>query len=240
MNTRGAQACVVLGTMVAWCVCAQPARAEASAPVTAFAQVVDQYGYGLPPDVSVDGHRIDNLIHLVHWFMIALFVGWGTFLVYCLIRFRQRSGHQASAAPIRGTISKYVEGGVVVVEAVLLLGFSIPIWGSIKNDLPLPDDDPLRVRVLAEQFNWNFHYAGADGIFGRRGPQYIEQALNPVGLDPEDPNGVDDIVSGVFNLPVDRPVICELTSKDVIHSLSIPPHHDDGSRLPMMRDFSAT
>ena len=55
-----------------------------------------KYGWWLPVDVSVHGARIDQLISVVHWFMLLLFVGWGAFFVYCLIKFRARDGHQAT------------------------------------------------------------------------------------------------------------------------------------------------
>jgi len=46
------------------------------------------YGWWLPPDVSVHGAKIDQLMSVLHWFMLLLFLGWGIFFVYCLVRFR--------------------------------------------------------------------------------------------------------------------------------------------------------
>ena len=37
--------------------------------------------YSLPPDISEHGHSIDQLINILHWFMVLLFVGWGIFMV---------------------------------------------------------------------------------------------------------------------------------------------------------------
>ena len=48
------------------------------------------YGWGLPVDISTHGWEIDRLIYIVHIFMAILFVGWFIFLVYVLMRFRQR------------------------------------------------------------------------------------------------------------------------------------------------------
>ena len=53
---------------------------------------VFEYGWWLPPDVSVHGARIDNIITLLHWFMLVLFIGWGAFLMYTLFKFRARPG----------------------------------------------------------------------------------------------------------------------------------------------------
>src|SRR5205814_4645065 len=46
---------------------------------------------------------------------------------------------------------------------------------------------------------------------------------NPLGLDLTDPHAKDDIVTlNQFHMQIDRPVIIHLTSKDVIHSFSLP------------------
>ena len=44
---------------------------------------------GLPALASTHGGQIDNMIGWVHVFMLLLFVGWGGFFTYCLIRFRR-------------------------------------------------------------------------------------------------------------------------------------------------------
>src|SRR4051794_7980506 len=87
----------------------------------------------LPPDFSTHGQQVDDLIFYVHIVMAVLFVGWGIFFVYCLFRFRQRSGHQAQYEPIKGKIAKIAEVAVILVEAVLLVGLSMPAWASYKN-----------------------------------------------------------------------------------------------------------
>jgi len=210
-------------------------RAQSEAPDMSGLKIDGDYGYKMPPDISVHGHQIDELIGVVHWFMLALFVGWGIFMAYCLVKFRQRPGGQAMHSDIKAKPAKYSEVVVVVVEAVLLLGFSIPIWGSVKNDLPTEADNPVRVRVLAEQFSWNFHYPGADGVFGRTAAKYIDDVENPAGVDRDDPNGKDDVMSGELHFPIGTPVICEVSSKDVIHSFSVPVLRVKQDTIPGMR-----
>ena len=78
------------------------------------------------------------------------------------------------------------------------------------------------VRVTAEQFAWTVHYAGKDGKFGQLKIELID-GTNPVGLDRQDPNGKDDILSpNTLNIPVNKPIIAKLTSKDVIHNFFLP------------------
>jgi cytochrome c oxidase subunit 2 len=109
---------------------------------------------------------------------------------------------------------------VALVEAVLLVGFSIPAWAERVSDIP-SDSEAIVVRVVAEQFAWNVHYPGQDGIFGRTDIKLVA-AENPLGLDRSDPAAKDDITTiNQLNLPVNRPIVVHLTSKDVIHSFSL-------------------
>ena len=166
---------------------------------------------------------MDHLIVLIHWFMAALFVGWGIYFVYCLVRFRSREGHQASVALPKATASKYSEIVVVVIEAVLLLGFSVPIWARVRGPSHAPpSSEALVVRVVGEQFAWNVHYPGVDGEFGVSHPGLMS-AENPLGLDRSQPDAADDIVTiNQFHVPVNKDILVHLTSKDVIHSFGLP------------------
>ena len=154
--------------------------------------------------------------------MLILFVGWGLYLLYCLVKFRERPGHKADLTTGKHfALPKYIEIGIVLVEACLLIFFSAPIWGRVKSDFP-NEKDALVIHMTAEQFAWNMHYAGPDGKFGKRKLELID-GTNPIGLDREDPDAKDDIVTiNQMNIPVNKPIIVHLTSKDVIHSLNIP------------------
>ncbi len=179
------------------------------------------YGWWFPPDVSVDGHIIDSLINTVHWFMAALFVGWGIFFVYCLIRFRQRPGHAADPVLTHSKFPKFVEIGVVLFEAFLLIGLAYPAWSRLRTEFPKPEDSTV-IRIVAQQFLWNIHYPGRDNIFGRTDPKLVSDS-NPLGLDFNDPHAKDDLVTpNQLHFPVNKPVLAHLTSKDVIHSFFIP------------------
>ena len=84
-----------------------------------------KYGWWLPMDVSTHGAKIDQLIAVLHWFMLLLFVGWGAFFVYCLIKYRAREGHAAIYAPVKAIATKYIEAAVVVVEVFLLFALQL-------------------------------------------------------------------------------------------------------------------
>ena len=175
---------------------------------------------GLPAAASAHAAEIDRMIVLVHWLMVVLFVGWGAFFLYVLVRFRRRANPTASYTGTKGGLSKGVEVGVAIVEASLLVFFAIPAWARRVNAFPGPGEAVV-VRVVAEQFAWNMHYPGADGRFGRTDGKLVS-ADNPLGLDRADPEAKDDLVTiNQLNLPVDRPVLVHLSSKDVIHSFGL-------------------
>ncbi len=182
----------------------------------------NQFSWWLPIDISTHGAEIDSLINLIHWFMAVLFIGWGIYLVYVLIRFRERPGHVADVNPRHFKIPGYIEIAIVIFEAVILIFLSSPIWFKYKKEFP-PEKDALVVRLVAEQFAWNIHYPGKDGKFGRTKRELIDAGTNPIGLDRSDPDGKDDFtVVNNFHVPLNKPVIVHTSSKDVIHSLNIP------------------
>lgn len=190
--------------------------------------------FGLPHDASTGGFEIDNLIYYIHILMLALFIGWGAFYLYILVRFRQSRNPKADYDGVKTHASSYLELTVAVIEAVLLIGFSIPIYARVAAKIPSEDESVL-VRVIAQQFNWNFQYAGVDGKLGKISPDKIDYNTgNTLGLDKSDPAALDDVIiespcledTGECPLPMyipaEQPVIVRLTSKDVIHSFGIP------------------
>ena len=179
------------------------------------------YGWWLPVDVSTNGWEIDRLIIVIHLIMAVLFVGWFLFFLYAVFRFRQRAGRKAEHHMKHFKLPTYLEVAVAITEVVLLTAFSFPIWSHAHVEFPSRENS-LVVRVVAEQFAWNIHYAGKDAVFGKADPKLMN-AGNPLGLDPNDPAGKDDVATiNQLHIPVNKPVIVELSSKDVIHSFFLP------------------
>ena len=157
---------------------------------------------GLPPNASEHGYQIDHIIEFSHWFMAALFVGWSAFFIYVLIRFRKSRHPVADHEGVKSGISTHLEFAVVLIEAVLLIGFAIPLWAKRVNQFP-EDKDAIVVHAIGQQFNWNFHLPGPDGQFGKRDIGLVTNS-NPLGLDSTDPAAKDDIVTlGELHVPVE-------------------------------------
>jgi cytochrome c oxidase subunit 2 len=181
----------------------------------------DWLGYYMPPDYSAHGADLDRLNANVHWLMLILFVGWGLVFLFMVTRFRASKHPKALYHGTKSHLSTYAEFGILVVEIVLLVVFSIPLWARWTSP-PGPEQNPLEVRVIAEQFAWNVHYPGPDHVFGKTDVSHVSSS-NPVGLDVADPNAKDDIVTlNQLYMQVNRPIIVRLSSKDVIHSFGLP------------------
>ena len=105
--------------------------------------------------------------------------------------------------------------------AVLFLGLSAlgsRGWARIPEKTPGEE----RIEVYARQFAWHFRYPGPDGIFGRTDNKFVsDSGGNPIGLDPADPDGHDDLVSATLRVPVGRNVLLLLHSRDVIHDFFV-------------------
>ncbi len=174
----------------------------------------------MPVQASAHAAEIDHMTVLVHWLMLVLFVGWGLFFLFALFRFRRGANPRASYTGAKGKISKGLEVAVAVIEGVLLVFYAIPAWATRVTRFP-SESEAVVVRVVGEQFAWNIHYPGPDGKFGRTDLNRVT-ADNPLGLDRTDPNAKDDITTvNQLYLPVNRPVLVHLFSKDVIHSFGV-------------------
>jgi cytochrome c oxidase subunit 2 len=175
----------------------------------------------LPQVASEHGELVDHMNSFVHWFMLSLFVGWSCFLIYVFYFNNRKRTPKANYKGVTGHATTHLEIGVCIVEAILLLGFAFPLWSRQAEDYPT-GPEVVKVRAVGEAFLWTFQYAGNDGVLGAINPKLIT-STNPIGRDPNDPNGKDDfLTSGTLTLPENRPVIIDVGSKDVIHNLAIP------------------
>lgn len=198
---------------------------------------------GMGPSASEHGPLIDHMLEFCHWFMAALFFGWIIYFFITIFRFHQSRNPKANYFGVKSKASAHLEFTVVLVEAVLLLGFGLPLWHKRVAPEEWPSTaegrvEALRVRAVGQQFFWNFHYPGPDGVFGRQNRDLVSGS-NPLGIDWNDAAAKDDIVTNNdLHLVLFKPTVIEVSSKDVIHSLSLHPMRMcqdaiPGSSIPM-------
>jgi cytochrome c oxidase subunit 2 len=195
------------------------------------------YGWGLPIAASTYAGKIDFGIWLIHVVMIAIFVLWGIFFTYLLIKYRKRPGVPAEREAhdnhsLMGELKSLTPDFIVMgLEIALIIFYALPGWNAIKMQMP-DEKDAVVIHVVAEQFGWDIHYPGPDGKFGRRKSELVH-FNNPLGLDRTDPDAADDVVVGnEIHLPVNKKVLIKLTSKDVIHDFFVPEFRIKQDALP--------
>ena len=188
----------------------------------------------MPQAASTHAGQVDALIGWVHLLMLVLFVGWGIFFFYILVRFRKRRNPKANYEGTHSHLSRYVEGAVAVIEIALLFGLSVPVWArQIAN--PVPAEEAMTIRVVGQQFAWNIHYPGADGVFGATSVDLVDAEANPVGVDRDDVMAKDDVVTvNQLHIPVDTPIRIELSAFDVVHSFFLPEMRVKQDAIPGM------
>ena len=167
--------------------------------------------------------------------MAVIFVFWAILFTYCLIRFRKGKNPQADSNVNKWSIRSFVpDATILIFELVLIFALGLPIWSHIKEEFPSPSES-LEVEMVAEQFAWGFQYAGPDGKFGQRNPTLISSD-NTMGIDYEDPAAKDDVESlNILHVPIGKPTIVYMTSKDVIHSFFVPEFRVKQDTVPGMR-----
>jgi cytochrome c oxidase subunit 2 len=172
-----------------------------------------------PAGVSAQSATIDHQFAIAFWILGGLFLAAHAVLAVSLMRSRQSGKQRNSHGDWR------MEAAWTLAIAALFFGFNVAgvrLWSKMK--FQQPESNAIQVEVTGVQFQWYFRYAGADGVFGHVNAQRFArpQEGNPLGLDPGDADGKDDIVSTALVLPVGRDVDLTLRSQDVIHSLFIP------------------
>lgn len=188
----------------------------------------------LPVLASEQGAKSDLLITYLHWLMFALFVGWLIFFIYTIFRFSSKRTPKADYVGVRSHYSSYLELGVAGIEAALLIFVAYPIWKSHTKGFP-KESDATVIQIVAQQFAWNARYTGPDKTFGKQDMKMVTPE-NVFGVDPADPNGKDDVqVLNDIHVPITKPVICQISSKDVIHSFRLMAMRVTQDAIPGMR-----
>jgi cytochrome c oxidase subunit II len=175
--------------------------------------------YWFPTLASEHGARIDGI------FMAVLIVSGIAFVLvqgalgYFVARYGENGRERAAYWHDNPKAEAFLLIGTAVILTVLVF-MGQRVWAAIYFvDAP---PNALTVQVTGEQFQWNFHYAGPDGAFGRTDNSLITNT-NTIGLDRNDPVAKDDVFTiNEMHFPVGRPVKVRLRSKDVIHSFFLP------------------
>jgi cytochrome c oxidase subunit II len=186
--------------------------------VAATVYVFAAHLFPAPPPITSVALLVDHQYNLTLYAAGAAFVAAQLGLGYMVFRYRDR-GQRAHFT--RG--STWMEIAWTSVTLFVFLGLGVAgnrVWAEIE--IAPSSGDPVQVEVTESQFVYTFRYPGPDGKFGRLDASLISPATgNPLGLDPNDPAGKDDIVTSSLTVPVDRPIELLIRSQDVIHNFFV-------------------
>lgn len=173
---------------------------------------------------------IDHTITITFWITGVVFVAIGLFMAYCVFRFRHQEGTRAAYEPE----NKKLEWWLTVVTTLGVAGLLTPglfVWNQYVT-VPAGADT---IEVLGQQWQFNFRLPGKDGVLGTSDTGNVSSE-NPFGLNPNDPNGQDDVLIEAqdLHLPLNRPVKVLLRSIDTLHDFYVPQFRAKMDMVPGM------
>ena len=120
-----------------------------------------------------------------------------------------------------------------IIPTIVLTGviiFGLKTWDKAMN---VDTTDAQVIEVYAKQFDWTARYSGADSILGSAHYKLVGEELdtgdyilfgkgNLLGVDINDKNAEDDMITKEVHLTKEKPVLLKFRSQDVIHSAFLP------------------
>jgi cytochrome c oxidase subunit II len=181
--------------------------------------------WNLPTDAALHGHALDSHLLLNLWIALALLT-LAHLILLLGITLRKRTSH-----PIHPFFIEYLPLAALTLLFAFLAIRSERLWAAQRYTGA--DLSAMQVEVTGVQFAWYFRYPGADATFGRTNLSLVAPAeANPLGIDPHDPYGRDDIITSQLVLPANREVDLTLRAQDVIHGFAIPQMRIKQNALP--------
>lgn len=168
-------------------------------------------------ELAADWGSIDFTMSVTFWVTGIVFVLLNLFLAYCIWKFRQKDGHKAVYEP-ENTKLELGLSAITTVGVVAMLAPGLFVWASFVT---VPED-AMEFEILGQQWQWQFRYPGDDGVLGVVDTSLVSET-NPFGVNPEDPDGQDDVIvnSPNMRLPMGQPMHGLLRSNDVLHNFTV-------------------
>jgi cytochrome c oxidase subunit 2 len=168
--------------------------------------------------IASNWRYIDDTVNLTFWITGVVFTAVVLFMAYCVFRFRHREGRRAAYEPE----SRKLELWLAIVTALGVAALLTPGLFVWRQFVTVPKGATM-VEIIGQQWQWSFRLPGTSGRLGASDTNYVSPD-NPLGLDPNDPAGQDNvlIVGDDLHLPVGKPVKVLLRSIDVVHNFYVP------------------
>ncbi|MCW3475680.1 cytochrome c oxidase subunit II [Limobrevibacterium gyesilva] len=168
--------------------------------------------------IASNWRYIDDTIIITFWITGVVFTAVVLFMSYCVYRFRHQEGRQAAYEPE----NRKLEWWLAIVTAFGVAAMLTPglfVWSQFVT---VPRE-ATEFEVVGQQWQWSFRLPGKEGQLGTSDARFVSPD-NPLGLNPDDPSGQDNIViiGDDLHLPVGKPVKVLLRSIDVVHDFYVP------------------
>jgi len=180
-------------------------------------------GYGPLQPASAHGGDIDYLFNVTLFFTGIVFIITHIILFWYSWKYRERDNADVKFF-VHSTKLEMIWTAIPAVVMTFLVVQGLMVWNDVMTDIG-PDEEYLEIEATGYQFAWDIRYPGPDGILGEKNYRKIDLAVNPLGMDWLDDNGLDDIVidgSADIVLPVDTKVRVKISAKDVLHNFYLP------------------
>ena len=173
---------------------------------------------------------IDDTIIITFWVTGTVFVAVVLFMAYCAYRYRHQEGRRAEYEPENTKMELWLTG-LTTVGVVIMLTPGLFVW----NEFVTVPEEATEVEIVGQQWQWSFRYPGEDGLLGTSDVRNISDD-NPFGLNPDDPNGQDDILieGDDLHLPLHKPVKVLTRAIDVLHDFYVPEFRAKMDMVPGM------
>jgi cytochrome c oxidase subunit 2 len=176
-----------------------------------------EYGWYFTPLAS-NWDTVDLTVDITFWVCGIVFVAVNCFTAYCVWRYRTRPGNKAHYEPESAKL-EIVLTALTSIGVAAMLTPGLFVWADFVR---VPEDAAI-VEVVGKQWNWSFRLPGRDNELGASDVRHVN-VDNPLGVDPTDPAGQDDVIIAgpILHLPADQPIRTLLRSLDVLHNFTVP------------------
>ncbi|MBD64425.1 MAG: cytochrome c oxidase subunit II [Halobacteriovoraceae bacterium] len=165
------------------------------------------FGVTLPEQAAAGAYLVDDLYNLVFLISIIGFFGLMGVMTFFIIRYHRSNNDKSAYIPH----SALAETIWTVVPTIIFVGIAVwGLWAFFKAE-KIPQD-AMRIGVTGKQWMWTF--------------TYHEDDRNRSGSEFKTPH--------MMYLPVDTPIVLEMTATDVLHSFYVPSFRVKRDTVPGM------
>lgn len=177
----------------------------------------------LPENINDHGHVIDSLFTFILYLTGVIFIGTATALFWFMWKFDAARNTQPTRYT-HGSHNLEIIWSILPAAVLLFIAiYQMNAWADAKLRRPTEVIGNIEVpqrplaRVTGRQFEWRLRYAGADGEIGTK----------------DDVHLVNDL-----HIPLDREVVLQIESEDVLHSFFLPNLRIKQDVVPGMTQFT--